>query len=91
MVAGVLDEVQREEQERVTQPIVGARFRDNEVLHVDGDVLVRELAFDNGVTEDRIRGRDARRHGQRVKVGEVGDEPPHEQRAGHPHASHAWT
>lgn len=87
-IAHVLDQVQRQEQERVAEPIVGTGLGDDDLLQIFGDVVIRELALDDDVRQDWVCGRDARADGEGVQKGQVGDEGPDQKGGGEPHGGH---
>lgn len=87
-VADVLDQVQGQEQERVAEPVVGAGLGDDDLLQVLGDVVVGELALDDDVRQDGVRGGDAGADGEGVQEGEVRHEGPDQEGGGEPHGGH---
>lgn len=87
-VADVLDQVQRQEQKWVPEPVVGTGLGDNDLLQVLGDILIGELALDNDVGQDRVSRRDARADGEGMQEGDVRDEAPDQERGREPHGGH---
>lgn len=67
----VHDEIQGQEQKRIPQSIVRARFSNDDFLQLFWNVLVRKFALDNRVGQDRIRRRDTCANSQRLKEVDV--------------------
>ena len=90
-VADVLDQVEREEEEGVTQAVVGAGLGHDDLLQVLRHVAVGEAALDNDVGEDGVGGCDARPNRQGVQEAEVWHQRPDKQAGAQPHAGHNGT
>jgi hypothetical protein len=86
----MLNQIQREEQERITQSIIRAALGHNNLLQVFRDILIRKLALDDRIRQHRIRRRHACAYRQRLQEIDVRHERKHKQARYQPHDGHAW-
>jgi hypothetical protein len=87
-MSGVLNQIQRQEQERVAQPIIRARLGNDNLLQLFRDIRIRKLALNNGIGQNRIRGRDTSTDSQSMQERDTGHEGEDEQAGDEPHGRH---
>lgn len=87
--ADKLDQIQGKEEEGIAQPVIRARFGDNEVLQVLGNVVVRKLAFDDDSRQYGIRRRDTGAHGEGMQEARRPGKCPDQEARREPHQRHA--
>ena len=87
----VFDEIQGQEEEWISQTVVGARLGHDDALEVFGYVLIGEATFDNGIRQNRICGCHTGANCKCVKKREPRYQGPGEQATTKPHPGHART
>lgn len=85
----ILNKVDCKEKKRITQSIIRTGLGNDNPLQRLGDILISELALDDGVGQHRVRRRNTGANSKGMQEREIRHEGPDHEGAAHPHGSHS--